>query len=381
MRRRLVPVLLTTLALLGACTSDTKPAGKGDEKSPEAAKDGKDAKPTEAPKDAPADPANEPPKPVEPGPAADPVADALAGTPEPAGGPTGKLSGEQKGTFELLSAGNEPRQELRFSPTEGQTETMVLTMTMEITLDFGAGAPMPPTTQKTPAIKMYNTSTIGSVANGRIEQKVVFDRYEMGEDPGGTGALMAAAMGQAFDQMKGFEQRMVYDTRGMIIEGDWTVPQGMDPQLSANLQNVNQSLEQAMLRLPAEAVGVGAKWKEISEIDSNGLQIEQTAEYTVDSIEGKQVKVATDISQAPKSKKLNPPNMPPGVEVDLVDFDSKGKGNVVIELDHMIPVSGSSTMDTSLTVEAGAAGQKQKVTTKIKLTMEIARADAAPAAP
>jgi hypothetical protein len=376
MRRRLVPALITSLALLGACSTETKPTGKGDEKSPagaEVAKPEQDAKPTAPAKDAlpPADP-----QPTDIAPAADPV---IANAAEP-GTAGGKLaSPTSKALFELLSNGSEPRQELRFSPPSGQSETMVLTMTMEITLDFGPGSPMPATTQKTPPIKMFNTSTIGSVADGRIEQKVVFDRHEMGEDPTGSGAMMAAAMGQAFDQMKGFEQRMIYDTRGMIIEGDWTVPPGMDPQLSANLQNVNQSLEQAMLRLPAEAVGVGAKWKEISEIDSNGLKIEQTAEYTVEEIDGKKLSVSTDISQAPKSKKLEAPNLPPGVEVDLIDFDSKGTGKVVLELDHMIPVSGSSTMDTSLTVEAGADGEKQRVTTKIKMTMEISRMENPPA--
>jgi len=182
-------------------------------------------------------------------------------------------------------------------------------------------------------------------------------------------------MGTAFDQMKGFEQRMIYDTRGVIIEGDWTVPPGMDPQLAANLQNVNRSLEQAMLRLPQEAVGVGAKWKEVSNIDSNGLKIEQTAEYTIDAIDGNQLSVSTDISQAPKSKKLDAPNMPPGVEVELLEFDSKGTGKVVLQLDHMIPLSGSSTMDTSLTVEAGTGDQKQTVKTNIKMTMEISRLD------
>lgn len=370
MRRRLVPALITSLALLGACSTETPPAGK-DQKSlgePEAGKTQEVAKPTTAPSEPgldlpPADPKLAPPS-------GDPVLDALREA-DPAAVEK-KLAVESKAKFELLSNGDEPRQELRFSPTTGQSETMVLTMIMEFSLDVGEPTP---TTTKTPPIKMFNTSTIGEVADGRIEQKVVFDRYEMGDDGSGNGAMMAAAMGQAFDQMKGFEQRMIYDTRGMIIEGDWTVPPGMDPQMAANLENVNQSLEQAMLRLPAEAVGVGAKWKEVSQIDSNGLKIEQSAEYTVDSIEGKTLSVSTDIVQTPTSKKLQAPNMPPGVEVDLLEFDSKGTGKVVIELDHMIPVSGSSVMDTNLTVEAGAAGQKQKVTTKIKMTMEIARLD------
>jgi len=373
MRRRLVP-LITSLALLGACTSETTPAAKTDAKSappatesapaktPEAGKPG-DAKVPTAPNGEPntADPNAV----IPPGPVA--IADAPA--------PTAGSGTESKATFELLGKGSAPFQELRFAPPAGQSETMVLTMTMEITLDLGPGAPIPATTQKTPPIKMFNTSTIGAVSDARIEQTVVFDSYEMGEDTDGTGAMMAAAMGTAFDQMKGFEQRMIYDTRGVIIEGDWTVPPGMDPQLAANLQNVNRSLEQAMLRLPQEAVGVGAKWKEVSNIDSNGLKIEQTAEYTIDAIDGNQLSVSTDISQAPKSKKLDAPNMPPGVEVELLEFDSKGTGKVVLQLDHMIPLSGSSTMDTSLTVEAGTGDQKQTVKTNIKMTMEISRLD------
>lgn len=373
MRRRLVPALLTSFvlsSLLGACSTD-KPAGDANK---QAAADKQAEKPVEAkPVEAKPVDANEPAKP-------EPMhAEAKPGEAPPTADPTvaagGTLAKTAKKTiFELLATGSEPRQELRFSPPSGQSEMMVLTMTMEITLDLGAGAPMPATTQKTPPIKMFNSSTIGTVADGRIEQRVVFDRYELGEDPSGAGAMMAQAMGQAFDQMKGFEQRMIYDTRGMIIEGDWTVPPGMDPQLAANLQNVNQSLEQAMLRLPEEAVGVGAKWKEISEIDSNGLTIVQTAEYTIDAIDNKRVSVSTAIGQVPKTMKLEAPNMP-GVEVDVLEFDSKGTGKVEIDLDHMIPFSGSSTMDTSMTIEAGPEGQKQTVKTTIKMTMAIERAD------
>lgn len=376
MRRRLLTALLTSLALVG-CGTDAPPAGKADDKQ---AKQAEQAKQEQAKDD---DEQAKAPTPQGPDakPATDPAAKPeLAEAPptDPTAPPT--AAGGAPTTIEVLSTGSEPRRELRFGPSAGQTETMVLVMTMEITIDMGPGAPIPATTQTTPKITMYNTSTVEKVAEGRIEQKVVFDRYEMGEAEGAA-AMMATAMSQAFDQMKGFEQRMAYDTRGVVLEGDWTVPPGMDPQLASNLQNVNQSLEQAMLRFPVEAVGVGAKWKEISEIDSNGLKIEQTAEYTVDAIADNAISVSTVISQAPKSKKLSAPNMPAGVEVDLLEFDSKGSGKIELELDHMIPRSGSSTMDTSLTVEAGMGDQKQKVTTKIKMNLEISRQDAAPAAP
>lgn len=375
MRRGLTTLLFSTMMLLGC--GDSQPAGKADDK--QAAKAGAekgapapDAKAKEdEKKDAPAGGEIAKPEP----PAAVPGGEAA---PQPAGGeaPTPALAGGiTPPTIEVLSTGAEPRQQLRFAPTAGQVDVMKMVMTMTITIDMGNGMALP--AQTTPAITMYNTSTVETVAEGQITQKVVFDRYEMGE-AGAEGAMMAAAMGQAFDQMKGFEQRMMYDARGTVLSGDLSLPPGMDPQMAQSLESVNQSLEQAMLRLPEEAVGVGAKWKEISTIKNNGLEIEQTAEYTADKIDGNKVSVSSVITQSPKTKKIEVPNMP-GATVDLVEFDSKGTGKIELELDHMIPLSGQSTMDTSLTVEADAGGQKQKVKTTIKLDLQISREAPAPA--
>jgi hypothetical protein len=292
----------------------------------------------------------------------------VAPTPAAGGEPTAALAAGNEPKIEVLSTGSEPRQPLRFAPSAGQVDVMKMVMNMTISIDMG-GMALP--AQTTPPITMYNTSTVETVAAGQITQKVVFDRYEMG-DAGPESAMMVAAMGKAFDQMKGFEQRMVYDARGAVLSGDLSLPPGMDPQMAQSLESVNQSLEQAMLRLPEEAVGVGAKWKEVSTIKNNGLEIEQTAEYTAEAIDGNKVSVTSVITQAPKTKTIEVPNMP-GATVDLIEFDSKGSGKIELELDHMIPLSGQSTMDTSLTIEADAGGQKQKIKTTIKLDLQITR--------
>lgn len=372
MHRRLLTLVPCLLLLTGsACKGEE--SGKDDKKTAKAdgaeAKEGaaKAGEPAEAdgepgkadPAKADADPAKADPAKANADPAADPAA---AGSMEVATG------GEPR--YELLETGAEPRQELRFTPTAGQVDRTKLSMGMEFELDFGGA--MPGTKQAAPEMVLTNMAETVSVADGRITEKVVFESFELGEaSGGGANEMMASMMRGALEKLEGFEQQLVYNDRGGLIEGKLSIPEGADDQIKQNLENIGNSLEQVMVRLPEPAVGVGAKWREISEIENNGVKIEQTSEYEITAIDGRKVTLSTTVTQKPLTKEISAPGMPPNVEVEMLEFDSSGGGEVVFDLDKMLPVSGASKMNTMLKVKADAAGQSQEVTTRIKLDIKV----------
>ncbi|MCA9696209.1 MAG: hypothetical protein KC431_01705 [Myxococcales bacterium] len=274
-------------------------------------------------------------------------------------------------SYEVLSEGSGDKALLRFSPKAGQVERMQLTMTMEISMDFGPA--MPPQTQKTPPLKMVNKAETLSVADGKITERVTFERFEIDETAAGTNAMMATAMKSAMEQLQGFEQKLVYDERGGVLDGSLTIPADANAQVAQSLQNIGNTLEQVMVRFPEQAIGVGGKWRETTELDNNGLRLEQISEYELDGREGNQITLKTTVEQKPLNKEFNAPGMPPGVKLDLVEFDSKGGGKIVYTLGNMLPDSGSSSMDTKVTVGADANGQKQEFTTRIKLELSLER--------
>lgn len=383
-RRWLAPTLSCLLLLTGSACSDdsskeTAQASKSDEADKSTAEaepgDGQAEPPTQADPAAPDDtqkngdgapPADDAaPAEPEPAPDAEPDADPASDEAEPKTG-----SGSQ---FELLGEGEGDKQLLRLSPTKGQVERMEITMSMELTMDFGAA--IPAQTQKTPPITLVNTAETVDIVNGKITERVTFDSFSVDDTVAGANQMMASAMKTAMSQIEGFEQTLVYDERGTLLEGDLKVPAGADPQVAQSLENIGNTLEQVMIRFPEVAVGVGAKWRETTEIDNNGVRIEQTTEYTIASIEGDTVTFATRVDQRPLSKKLTPPGMPPGVTVKLVGFESEGEGEVVYEQGKMLPKSGKSEMDTTVEVEASGQGPDQKFSTRIQLTLELRRLD------
>lgn len=372
MRRRMIPAILTTLALLGpACNGNSTPADKQDSKAKA------DAPAADAPsKQADADVVEKKEEPAMPTPAgpeagqaeAPPVPTDAAGTTGTEAVATGKAP-----VYEVISEGAEPRKQLRYAPPAGQSEIMALTMGFELALDFGGV--LPAQNQKLPESKMFSRSEVQSVADGKIAYKVVFDRYEMGQAADAQQEMIVAAMTQAWESIKGYEQMLTMDARGNVLDGSLKMPEGVAPALAQNIENLNRSVEQAMITWPEQAVGVGAKWKEITEISNQGVKLEQTAENEVTAIDGDTITVSTTITQKPVSKDLTMPGMPEGATAKLTEFDSKGQGRTIYDLGHIVPREGESSVETKLGVEASAGGQTQKITTTIKLTIKLERAE------
>lgn len=388
-RRRIAPLASALLLITGLACSEppadgggakqaqageaASPEGEakapaGDAKAGEAKAPAEDAKAGEAKAAGPA----EEPK-ADDAPSEEPKAgegeEAKAGE-APEGSITTTIEPAARPDYELLEAGEGDKVELRFAPKAGQVERMQLTMVMEVSLDFGAM--MPPQTQKAPPITMVNRGETVDVQGGKITERVVFESFDVAEGDGAN-AAMATAMREAMSALENFEQRMVYDTRGVVLEGELKIPANTDPQLAQSLDNLGNTLQQVMVRFPEEAVGKGAKWREVTTLESNGLKLEQTSEHSVVAIDGNRVTLSTSVSQKPASKDFEAPGMPPGVEVELVEFESSGGGEMVFDTGYMFPESGSSKMDTSVKVATEVQGQKQEFATNIKLTLTIER--------
>lgn len=388
MRRLVVPIASLLLLAAPACKDEPKSPAAGDKSTDEEAAKAEAPEETakaEAPEEAPEQVAGEgelaEAKPAAEGGEAAPAGeegegDAVEAAPAGEEGeaaeaaPKTKLAAGAGPVYELLETGSGPKTKLRFSPKKGQVELMQLTMTMEISLDFGAA--MPAQTQKTPPLKLVNKAETLEVSDSKITERIVFDRFEVDASAAGD-AAMAAAMQKAMGEMKGFEQEMVYDRRGTVLEGELKVSPDANPQLAQSLENIGNTLEQVMVRFPEEAVGVGAKWTETSELDNSGAKIEQVATYELTEVEGDAITLETTIEQTPKTKDFKPPGMPPNVKVELVEFDSKGEGRIVYNLGNMLPDEGESKMDTKVKVAADANGQKQEFTTRIKLNLTLER--------
>jgi hypothetical protein len=359
--RRLMP-LFACLSLLAGCT----PAPKPDDP---------------APADKSATPGTDPDK------AQPPSAGQAAPEPELAGDPTPSPEEAERAAklaelpalpskalaaavegFELLLAGDEPRSALRFAPTTGTQEQVELTMRMSMSI---AGPGLPPMNQDLPPIKQFNRAETIAVADGRITEKITYEKVTV--DAAGVDPTVAAAMQTAMAQLQGFEQTVIYDDRGGIIEGTLDIPEGTDAQLAQTLESLTKTVEQAMVRFPEQPVGIGARWKETSQIANGGLELEQTGEFTLVARDGDQITIETLITQTPLSTKFTPAGIP--AELDILEFDSKGSGRVIYDLTKLMPDSVLTTIDTTFKARAAAEGQTQELTFSMQVELEMKRVE------
>ena len=169
----------------------------------------------------------------------------------------------------LLDPGAEPRKELRLHPAPDDKQTLTMTMKMaqgnlKLTLD----------------------STVKQVAdNGSITYTIVLGDLDMSEKAGMAPAAAAAVKGM-LSAIKGMSGTGTVSSQGASMGFKMQAPSGGNPMLSMLADQMQEMLSQFVLPLPAEAVGVGAKWEVKAPIKSQGMTIDQTTTYELVSLEG-----------------------------------------------------------------------------------------------
>jgi len=267
-----------------------------------------------------------------------------------------KASGSAGPTVKVTEQGAEPRTQLRFKVNKGDTQKVEMTMLLSMKIDM-EGMAIPET--KLPATKMVMKVDIAEVMdNGDSKWTMSVISADVVDDPSVNPMVTSAAR----DGLKGitdFTGWAVIDHRGFVKDADISIPASADPQLRQMMESTRQSLDQLTAPLPDEAVGVGAKWTVQQTITQQGMTIQQTANYTVTSIEGGVVKADVELSQRADKQSVEVPGMPPGVKAELLEFNTKGSGSTVIDLSKVVPPAGEVNANMSMKTRIDMQGQSQ----------------------
>ncbi|WP_106087567.1 hypothetical protein [Enhygromyxa salina] len=273
--------------------------------------------------------------------------------------------------YELLTVGHGPAEVLRFGPTPGQIEAFALTMVMRMEI---TGPGVAPIVQNLPPLQQINRARTISVSEDRVEIGLVCERFLVAD--AGANTQMGAMMQASIEQIAGFEQTLVYDHRGAVIEGALASPADASPQLTQTFEAMRQTFEQIMVQFPEPGVGTGAIWRDTHALANNGIELEQTSQFELVAREGDLLTLDLQVSRRPLTDKFTPPASQAGAEVSLLSFDSRGAGRIVYELANMMPIAAHTKSATAFTVEATIAGREQQLTTKLDIELKVERLDA-----
>lgn len=255
----------------------------------------------------------------------------------------------QQRTVTVSSAGATPRVAARY---QLDPETRDFTITAELTTrEFTDGA-----WSERMALPQVSIG-LGLTVASRTEQGATV-RWRglspvMATPPSGADARRASdAMNDFLARYRGFLERR----RGSLD----MAPDGVlgkptltpDAALSADASNIEREVLQLLLesvvRLPAEPVGVGARWHAVTLLHRGHSVVKQTARYQLLAVDGRVLRIGAEITQIGEHQVIAAPGLPPGHVAELVALFWQAKGEVQLDLAAPVPVAGN--MATELRV-------------------------------
>ncbi len=303
-------------------------------------------------------------------PSAAPLAQSAALKADDAGGTASADAGAKKSgkgpAIELLSAGADPKRELRYVFKKGQKEKVNLTTTTKLKMSMmGKDVDAP----ATPPVSMIASVEVLSVdAGGTAKRKLAVETVRLvgapGAAPNGAADQLKAQLG-ALEKLRGRDE---VDPRGVVQSIKMEFEGSKDPQLEQIASSMEQNFGQLGAPFPEEAIGVGAKWRVQTRLEQMGFRLDQTATYKLVSVDGDKGKLEIVIAQKAPKGKLQLPGMPPGASADLESMTGNGKGNIDFLLTRSVGYGKmETTADIHVQMMMGAEAQK----TGLKMTMNV----------
>lgn len=269
---------------------------------------------------------------------------------------------------EMIDAGAEPRQALRYKFAAGRKD--VLLMDMDMAMAIKAGTMEQPEMQL-PRMRM--TMEVDSkelTPDGNLKYGFNLTTVELVEDPAANQMLVQALKGE-ITKMQGLNGTAEVTPRGFTKQADIKVPEGAGQQVQQMLDNMQQQIRQMSAPLPEEPVGVGARWKVVMPIELPLIKMQQTATYELTSIQGDTGEFKIVLEQNAPPQTMTIPNLPAGAKADLKALESKASGTIQFDLTKIVPRSDLTTnVRTVMAVDAG--GQAQELTMSMRVGIKIA---------
>jgi hypothetical protein len=295
------------------------------------------------------------PTPARPPESPDPTKPGSAPTPSTDSKPASLKPTPAKAGIELLNAGApQGRQSLRFKPVINAKDLLTMTMNMDMNMQF-SGTQIP---SKLPPIVMKVETTVTKVEpNGDIHYTF---RY-VDSNVATGGSLPPQVLESVRSQIKkinGLSGTVVSDDRGQFKSATFQAPKTLDASTKQVLDQLSQSMKTLSAQLPAEPVGVGAKWRVIQPMNTGGIKLNQTATYELVNIANGVVTMKGTVAQDANSQRLSQPGLPNNVVMNLKSMTSTGQWNTTFRLDRLMPMKAdvSLTSQSDMEVSSSAKG-------------------------
>lgn len=261
----------------------------------------------------------------------------------------------------LVNAGDGEKKELRLNAESGHTESN--RMSMDISMSMGMG-PMGQMDMDLPTMMIdMTTEVVETLPNGNIKSNITLSGIDVGVATG----MMAGMEGElraTLQELVGLRGEMVMSATGFVLEGGFEAPANASKEIVDQLQSMNDSLGNSSVPVPSEAIGTGAVWETLMRDNSNGMDLVQHTRAELVEWDGEDAVIKSTLTQVLADMSPEMPDMPPGAEVSISSFDSKGTGDIRMRSGYLNPVDSTSEVELSMDMKVKAEGQEMDMSMK-----------------
>jgi hypothetical protein len=272
--------------------------------------------------------------------------------------------------FIVLDYGEVPREEIRYRFTAGSAAQATLTLNFQVSLS-AIGFQIPATTIA-PIEVPFSIRTTEVRADGSARYDFELGQPRIPEDAGGN-RVLAERLLSSFGQAGGTSAWYRLDARGDLLEAGPDSPTGAVGE-AARMPGVFQgALQQLAAHFPAEAIGIGARWR-ITQTDIlEGLPIEQSTEFTLKGRDGDAVELGIGRLDAATAPPVGVPGASPQDLAVLGTIDGQSDGLMQIDLGEIVP---ALRMSTAMSMGSPTQGQAPLLGMAMQMTMSVTPAEA-----
>jgi hypothetical protein len=255
---------------------------------------------------------------------------------------------------EVLEAGAEPRERLRYRHATGLVEELEVELGLGTLIEStsAAAALEPPVLVL--GLTMGPTSC---AADGVCSAPLKFRVIDVAM-PDGASEADAVAAAQAIAPLAEIGGVFELDDRGITRRADVVAPVEVSPRLLTLLGNIRTSL--IAVPLPEEAIGVGARWQVRRMHQVGPIQTSQVLVYSLLERKGRTLRLALNLHQSAAPQKVA---LDASTNFHVDAYEISGAGSMLLSLDALIPLSEiRATSELRGSLERGLSSEPFRAT-------------------
>jgi hypothetical protein len=248
---------------------------------------------------------------------------------------------------EVFVIGAQPTQKLRLTPTIGSAQTLTLRWNWQTAMKVGA---KPVLAMPLPTIVATIDAQVNQVdRNGDIHYQVQYRAIDIQprRDQAAATSPLTALFQRQMQSLVGMQGNYVVTAQGQPKSANLIAPKDFNRSQQGILQQFSQALTNLAAPLPEFAMGVGGKWQQKVPIVLNGATIDQETNYELVGLKDGKATIAFTINQTAKNQTIASPSQRIG-NFQLESLTANGKGQMVLQLDKLLPLQSSISIDSSM---------------------------------